>query len=102
MTIPYMMNCSHTGEGWCLTCVKSLGENYEQLITEVQEARADELALLAKLVAAEQEIAQLRGAYQAGGVFRYNNEGRPQRNYIAVEWRDVSQAEFDLYTTEKE
>lgn len=31
MTIPYMMNCSHDGDGWCLACVRQLGEEIEQL-----------------------------------------------------------------------
>lgn len=31
MTIPYQMNCSHQGEGWCLACVGELGEENERL-----------------------------------------------------------------------
>jgi hypothetical protein len=31
MTVPYLMNCPHDGDGWCLSCVKVLGEEYEEL-----------------------------------------------------------------------
>ena len=24
MTMPHLMNCSHSGDGWCLDCVKEL------------------------------------------------------------------------------
>lgn len=24
MTMPHLMNCSHSGDGWCLACVKNL------------------------------------------------------------------------------
>jgi hypothetical protein len=51
----------------------------------------------AKLVAAEAEIERLRKAYIAGGAFRYH-EGKLQRNYIAVEWREATQEEFDRCT----
>lgn len=33
MTIPYMHNCSHQDEGWCLACVRKQGE---ELLQEVQ------------------------------------------------------------------
>ena len=26
MTIPWLMNCGHSDDGWCLKCVKELGE----------------------------------------------------------------------------
>lgn len=31
MTMPHLMNCDHTGEGWCLACVKKLWEELEAL-----------------------------------------------------------------------
>jgi len=31
MTIPWMMNCSHKGDGWCLECVCELGQAYADL-----------------------------------------------------------------------
>lgn len=29
MTIPTKMNCAHSGEGWCLTCVTKIAEALE-------------------------------------------------------------------------
>jgi hypothetical protein len=31
MTIPWMMNCPHSGEGWCLECATKLGEERNEL-----------------------------------------------------------------------
>lgn len=31
MTVPYLMNCSHCDNGWCLACIKKLGEENERL-----------------------------------------------------------------------
>lgn len=42
MTIPYLMNCPHSDDGWCLACVKALGE-------EREACRADADAILARL-----------------------------------------------------
>lgn len=39
MTMPHLMNCSHTGEGWCLDCVKKLHDEkevYENALLELQ------------------------------------------------------------------
>jgi hypothetical protein len=37
MTVPHLMNCPHTDEGWCLECVVTLGnENWalqERMVT---------------------------------------------------------------------
>lgn len=30
MTMPHLMNCSHSGEGWCLDCVKELYDRLEK------------------------------------------------------------------------
>lgn len=30
MTMPHLMNCPHSGEGWCLDCVKELYDEREQ------------------------------------------------------------------------
>lgn len=37
MTIPYLMNCSHSEDGWCLRCVAKLGEAMQEAIEEVVE-----------------------------------------------------------------
>ena len=31
MTMPSLMNCSHSGDGWCLKCVKKQQDRVEQL-----------------------------------------------------------------------
>lgn len=31
MTMPHLMNCSHSEDGWCLACVKELWEEKYQL-----------------------------------------------------------------------
>lgn len=31
MTMPHLMNCSHSPDGWCLECVKELWEERELL-----------------------------------------------------------------------
>ena len=31
MTMPHLMNCSHSGDGWCLLCVNELYKKVEEL-----------------------------------------------------------------------
>ena len=33
MTMPTLMNCSHSGDGWCLDCVAKLQKEKEDLNT---------------------------------------------------------------------
>lgn len=28
MTMPHLTNCQHSGDGWCLECVRKLYENF--------------------------------------------------------------------------
>jgi hypothetical protein len=37
MTTPYMMNCPHKSDSWCITCVSSLGEDHRQLRARTME-----------------------------------------------------------------
>jgi hypothetical protein len=37
MTIPHLMNCSHSEDGWCLDCVAELHSQYEELSSELDE-----------------------------------------------------------------
>ena len=39
MTIPYLMNCSHSDEGWCLEFVRNLGEENERLDEHLECAK---------------------------------------------------------------
>lgn len=52
MTMPHLMNCSHSETGWCLECVKGLH-------SEGEKAYQDYLALLPVTYAAE-ELAEGR------------------------------------------
>ena len=36
MTIPWMMNCDHKGSGWCLSCVREMGEENQKLLNLVR------------------------------------------------------------------
>lgn len=36
MTIPWMMNCSHMEEGWCLDCTSELGNELWKLQDELK------------------------------------------------------------------
>ena len=37
MTIPHLMNCSHLGEGWCLTCINEMYQDYEKELENLRE-----------------------------------------------------------------
>ena len=38
MTMPHLMNCAHTGDGWCLACVKELydSKEHQMVCTQVK------------------------------------------------------------------
>lgn len=38
MTIPHLMNCSHSEDGWCLECVKQLYSEVERLRQALAES----------------------------------------------------------------
>jgi hypothetical protein len=42
MTIPWMMNCEHSTDGWCLDCVVEMGNERSDLRNEVERLK-DEL-----------------------------------------------------------
>lgn len=39
MTMPHLMNCQHSGDGWCLDCVKELHDEKERLQEAMRMAR---------------------------------------------------------------
>ena len=41
MTMPHLMNCSHSETGWCLECVKELNADFETAETESRRMRAE-------------------------------------------------------------
>lgn len=46
MTIPYMHNCSHQSEGWCLACVRKQAEELDEIkITFDLRWKADQRAI---------------------------------------------------------
>lgn len=34
MTMPHLMNCSHSGEGWCIDCVREQHNEIEAIETQ--------------------------------------------------------------------
>ena len=34
MTMPHLMNCSHSGEGWCIQCVREQHDELESMTTQ--------------------------------------------------------------------
>ena len=40
MTMPHMMNCPHTGSGWCLDCVKEQGDRLARQAAVIEKLRA--------------------------------------------------------------
>lgn len=36
MTIPWLMNCSHSDTGWCLDCTSKIGHEREALIAALR------------------------------------------------------------------
>ena len=54
MTVPHLMNCPHTYEGWCLDCVVKLGNENWRLhaeLTALREAAKDAPEILASMIA---------------------------------------------------
>jgi len=38
MTMPHLMNCSHSESGWCLECVQDLHDELEDLRNDYSDA----------------------------------------------------------------
>lgn len=41
MTMPHLMNCPHQGEGWCLNCVKEMGERLIEAIKNIDQLKRE-------------------------------------------------------------
>lgn len=39
MTIPYMTNCSHSEDGWCLECVSEMGREWQEMRDALRNGR---------------------------------------------------------------
>lgn len=54
MTMPHLMNCSHSEDGWCLECVKALHDDFETAESESQRLRMERDSLLPVVYAASE------------------------------------------------
>ena len=50
MTMPHQMNCTHSGDGWCLDCVGDLWEEREKYRHEAEVWRKSEADTWARFV----------------------------------------------------
>ena len=39
MTIPWLMNCAHQGDGWCLKCVGLMADDLKRLVDAIRTHR---------------------------------------------------------------
>jgi hypothetical protein len=37
MTMPHLMNCEHSSNGWCLDCVKMMHDRLQERLAELEE-----------------------------------------------------------------
>ena len=45
MTMPHLMNCPHSSDGWCLDCVKAMHDEYETLLDDMRSDYADAMTV---------------------------------------------------------
>ena len=50
MTIPTLMNCGHSEDGWCLACVRDLAQQVEDLQKDAARCRTKRQIDLIKLL----------------------------------------------------
>lgn len=53
MTIPWLMNCPHSSDSWCLSCVEELGlesENLRRINADAAKLFEAEIASMQRLV----------------------------------------------------
>lgn len=41
MTMPHTYNCSHSGKGWCLSCVKELGDEFTEMLKTIDSLKLE-------------------------------------------------------------
>lgn len=59
MTQPHLMNCPHSEEGWCLSCLKVEWERWDELTKPAEIVHSLEPVPCAKCEAYQQRIAAL-------------------------------------------
>lgn len=60
MTMPHLMNCGHSDDGWCLACVKTLEDERYNTVIEAGKYEYALQAALQRQETAEKQLAQLR------------------------------------------
>lgn len=68
MTMPHLMNCMHSEEGWCIPCVKELHADFETAENESRRLRQERDELLPVVYAAEEWACGRISATQFGEV----------------------------------
>jgi len=97
MTMPHLMNCPHSEDGWCLRCVEELYEEKQRLYTTTLLGQIIEALRTGKQVAFRYDPAlrcvgmDVRFAPDAQGVITYVS---------AVE--EVFGAKYDVFAAELE
>jgi len=56
MTIPWMMNCPHDDEGWCLPCASELGEEMSKYRRELYNVHQGLLTIVQPWVGVRADI----------------------------------------------
>lgn len=79
MTIPWLMNCPHSEDSWCLACVREMGEENERLR---EACHADNVELAQELAGNRMELIQ-------NGTCAYLS---PRPNGLWVAWHLVEKA----------
>jgi hypothetical protein len=46
MTMPHLMNCPHSADGWCLDCVKELHDRFQARVNDFMTADSKAVAAL--------------------------------------------------------
>lgn len=59
MTMPHLMNCGHSDNGWCLACVKTLEDERYNTVIEAGKYEYALQAALQRQKTAEKQLAQL-------------------------------------------
>lgn len=54
--IPYLQNCPHDGDGWCLKCVTELALEKEKIAKNCE-------VLMSRLLSAEKKLKEIREEY---------------------------------------
>jgi hypothetical protein len=65
MTIPWLMNCAHSPDGWCLDCVKELAEERNGIETALDKREKQLIECQQQLIERNHELFLKNAAPQA-------------------------------------